>query len=74
MTEVSYPIATTENLVKSNSGVLRITNDGTKLLANLGAQYVINVAAAARQVAEHGGRKTVSAGDIELVVGLIDGE
>lgn len=72
MTEVSYPIATTENLVKSNSGVLRITNDGTKLLANLGAQYVINVADAARRVAEHNGRKTVSAGDIELVVGLIE--
>lgn len=68
--EVSYPIATTESIIKKNAGVHRISHGAGVKLASLAASHIIDLATKANTVATHAGRTTIREEDIDVVLGL----
>jgi len=67
---ITYPLATTERLAKTNGGVQRISHGANVKLANLSALYTIDLAKKASAIAEHAGRTTIREDDIDLVLNI----
>jgi len=61
------PLAAMEKLLKK-CGASRVSEDAKEALKNILEDYGSNIGVKAIKVAEHAGRKTVKAVDIELAV------
>ena len=59
------PLAAISRIAKNN-GAERIGNDAVVLLVDLAEGYVAKISADAAVLADHAGRKTVKAEDVEL--------
>lgn len=60
-----FPLAPIERLIKKG-GAERVSATATRTLRELLEDLTLKIASAARELAEHAGRKTITEGDIKL--------
>ena len=54
--------------IMKNAGAERVSGDATKLFADVIEDYGATIAARAKDLAHHAGRKTIKASDIKLAM------
>ena len=64
----TLPLATVARIAKEDTGVSRIGEGATAVLASHATDYIKTLASAAGKVATHAGRSTIREDDISFVI------